>query len=233
MMPSQKLVNGICKMRGCNIRNYRRDTFAADFESVIHPVFFNVNLSVTDLATDTIYGYHNSMKKISKMNQHGSVRTVKTVYLNGEMDDEVVTVRIQPEADEDDDIGFELEVKYEDRDGKVEEFGRRIELKKLKNAVCDDVGSGGYFDNNAIRKRIVLIKWAELLMEWSAKDRKDDGSSHLNVSTEYKRKFEAFLKMFEAQYRQIGDDAMLKEIEIMQFLIKFDEKSAAKLRANQ
>jgi len=234
LAPSTKLTSSICKMRGCNIRNYDAATFAADFESVLHPIFFNVNLTVHGLATDTIYGYNNSMKRITKLSQHGSVRTVKTVYLHGAMDEEVVTMRLQPEADDDADIGFEVEMKYEGRDGKEEVIPRRsVQLRKLKEAVCDDEGAGGYFDNKRIRKRIALIKWAELLGEWAARDRKDDDSQHLNVSGEYKRRFEAFMKVFEAQYRQIGDEAMLREIEIMHSLINFDETEAAKLREEQ
>merc|ERR550525_881852 len=224
---SSKLTASICKMRGCNIRNYESSTFSEDFERVLHPVFFNVHLAVNGLATDTIYGFHNSMKRINKLSQQGSVRTVKTVYLEGQMEDEVVTIRLQPEEDEDEDIGFEVELKYEGRDGKNLDMEWRMELGKIKEGQEDE---HGYFDHQDVRKRIALIKWTELLSEWAAKDRKDDGSSHLDVSPEYRQKFQKFMTWFEAQRKAIGDDKMLREVEIMQSLIDFDEEKAAKSR---
>ena len=95
-IPSSKLINSINKLRGCNINNYVLDNkqsvvekIKTDFEYIINPIFFNISLIVKGCKTDTIYGYNNNMKKITKLNQTGTVKTIKTLFVNQNEDDNV------------------------------------------------------------------------------------------------------------------------------------------------
>ena len=90
-----------------------------------------------------------------------------------------------------------------------------------------------------LRKRILLIKFVELLNEWTAKDGDLSNASsnslkaaHLNVSDTFKSKFESFLEYFKEQSNEIEDDALNQEIKILEQLIAFDEKNAENLRAS-
>merc|ERR1712228_43062 len=113
---------------------------------------------------------------------------------------------------------------------------REIVLSQHKDGIVDD---DLYFDNVDIRKRILLIKFVELLNEWTAKD--GDVSSadenglnvaNLNVSQQFRGKFESFLKYFETQSGEIKDDKLKQEVKILESLIAFDEKNAENLRTS-
>ena len=237
-----KLQNSVNKFRGCNMRQYApsdddqqsiSDKIKSDFDGIINPIFFNVSLVLKSCKIDTVYGYHNNLKKLTKLNANGTVTTRKSLFLDDETS-EVIAIRLQPEDDEEDQTKFDIELKYEDNDGNMEEYEREIVLSRHKEGIVDN---DLYFDNTDIRKRIVLIKFVELLNEWTAKDgdlsNTDSNSlnaANLNVSDEFKSKFQAFLKYFNQQNEEIKDDSLNQEVKIMQQLIDFDENNAKNLR---
>eukprot|EP01084_Bolivina_argentea_P034485 63823_1 len=238
--PSNKLINNIYKLRGCNIKSYLNDgeniinNIKNDFNNIINPIFFNINLTVKNLKTDTIYGYNNNMKKITKLNGQGTVKNIKTIFGNNNNNNksEVITIRLQPPDDYDNDDGniqFQIELSYENRDGTIGEIKRDIILTRNKENGIIDTNDNTYYDNISIRKRIVLIKYIELLNEWVARDSNSE-NTNLNVSDQFKTQFEIFLKYFTHQLDQIKDDTLNQEIDILNNLIQFDPDKAAQLR---
>merc|ERR1712129_676857 len=178
-----------------------------------------------------------NVKKLTKLNATGTVTTRKSVFLN-EGASEVIVIRLQaPEDDEEDEVKFDIVLKYEDKNGNVEENERQIVLSRHKQGIVVDDDEDLYFDNNGIRKRILLIKFVELLNEWTAKD-SEIGNAHsnslnaanLNVSDEFKTKFQAFLKYFNKQIDEIKDDSLNQEVKIIEHLIDFDETTAQNMR---
>merc|ERR1711902_373767 len=156
--------------------------------------------------------------------------TIKTFFLNENVDKkEVIMMRLQPQDDENQDINFEVELNYEHRDGKLGDIARDVILSVNKDDGIFDDKENTYFDNDEIRKRIILIKYVELLNEWVSKD-SNNGNTNLNVSEQFKTRFEIFLKYFEYQVNQLNDDTLKQEIEILNKLINFDEKEAESLR---
>eukprot|EP00483_Globobulimina_turgida_P008798 UN08816 len=78
VLANNKLISNINKLRGCNIRNYCNlatdevlNRIKIDFKQIINPIYFNVNLTLKSVKTDTVYGYYNNMKKITKLNGTG------------------------------------------------------------------------------------------------------------------------------------------------------------------
>lgn len=237
-LPSTKLMNNVNKLRGCNIYNYLKDDKQAvvaqvkyDFDTIINPIYFNIQLTLQQCKTDTVYGYNNNMKQITKLNATGSVQTIKTFFLTEQFleNKKVITIRLQPPDDDEQDIRFEYTLSYESRDGKFGDITREIALNVNKDNGIFDEKDSSYYDNVSIRKRILLIKYIEFLNEWVARD-SNNNDTNLNVSSEYKSQFEEFLKYFKAQSEQIKDDSLDQEVEIINKLINFDENESAQLR---
>merc|ERR1712228_54209 len=241
-----KLQNAVDKLRGCNIRQYANldnklqinQQIKSDFLGIVNPIFFNISLVLKSCKIDTVYGYHNNLKKLTKLNGTGTVKNIKSLFLsqNDLEETEVIVIRLQPEDDENDDVKFEIELKYEARDGTEGDVEREIVLSQHKDGIVDN---DLYFDNADIRKRILLIKFVELLNEWVARDSDSSNASsnslnaaNLNVSEQFKSQFGIFLKYFQNQSEEIKDDALNQEIKILEQLIAFDENNAENLRAS-
>eukprot|EP01083_Nonionella_stella_P081587 224794_1 len=232
--PSAKLVNAVHKLRGCSIRNYLFDTkesvvnnIKTSFNALINPVFFNVSLVLKACKTDTVYGYHNNMKKIGKLNATGTVQHRKTWFASQDEEEEMVTMRLQSPGD--DEIAFEVCVEYEDRSGEMGSSTRKVVLTRDKEKGMVDEKDDTYYDNEAIRKRIVLIKYVELMNEWLARD-SNSGDTNLNVSDGFKKEFAMFATYFERQIDAINDDKLKQEIEILNILMNFDPAKAEQWR---
>ena len=238
-LPSIKLINSVNKLRGCNIYNYLEDDKQSvlakvkyDFDSIVNPIYFNIQLILNQCKTDTIYGYNDNMKKITKLNQTGTLKQIKTFFLTQNYLDkkEIITIRLQPPEQENKTIKFEYELNYEHRDGKFGEIKREIELNvNKKKGIFDKNDNNSYYDNIEMRKRITLIKYIEILKEWAARD-SNNADTNLNVSDEFKSSFKEFLKYIQYQSKKINDDQLKQEIEIINKLINFDENQAAELR---
>lgn len=195
-------------------------------------------MTLRDCAIDTVYGYHSNLRKITKLNRHGTVDTRKTVFLDDtwlQQQQPVIVVRLQSPPDEDDasnrssnniPIGYTLS--YEQRDGKTSEVEREI---ALSSGDSDDVDSVDYYESARIRKRILLIRYVEYLSEWRARDKHDD-DNHLHVSPDSKARLQLLLDFFTAEAQHIEDDTLQQEIQVLKELIEFDAEKAQQLRQN-
>merc|ERR1712173_13369 len=81
-MQFMKLQKSVNKLRGCNMRQYApsenaeqsiSDKIKSDFSGIINPILFNASLVLKSCNIDTVYGYHNNMKKLTKLNESGTV----------------------------------------------------------------------------------------------------------------------------------------------------------------
>lgn len=247
--PSHKLVNNVYKLRGCNFRQYVLEDgededddekenkvlqqFKSDWKCIVNPIFFNISLTLKQCKIDTVYGYHNNMKKISKLNSSGNVKTMKTFFLDERMmqqdKSEVITVRLQPPEDETQAISLEYELHYEHRDGKVGELKQEMTLSIEKEKGVYDETDDAYFDSTGMRKRVLLIRYVEFLNDWLMRSEKNE-QHHLNVEEEFKARFSSFLSYFEAEMKEVQDDQLQQEVAVLKQLIDFNENAAAQLR---
>lgn len=136
-----------------------------------------------------------------------------------------------------DDAALALKVSYEDRSGKT-----AVSEAKISFAANNEV-----FQNNGIRKGILLSRYADLMKNWINDERKNYNqpdifepsinketgiiipppvqlgqwerqSIPLGVSSQYKELFSEFKTYFEKEKKAIGDDALGQEITILEKL---------------
>eukprot|EP01084_Bolivina_argentea_P247593 414202_1 len=74
--------------------------------------------------------------------------------------------------------------------------------------------TGNYYDNNGIRKGILLCKYVEILNDWIRLEQQR-GSSGLNVNAKYKQIFSHFLTHFESEMKICKDKKLQKEMDIL------------------
>lgn len=136
-----------------------------------------------------------------------------------------------------DDAALALRVSYEDRSGKT----------AVSEAKIFFAGNNEMFQNNGIRKGVLLARYADLIKNWINDERKnydqpelfqpsidkENGiivppdiqlgqwerrSIPLKVFEQYKELFGEFQTYFEKEKRIIGDDALGQEITILEKL---------------
>merc|ERR1712228_919678 len=73
-----------------------------------------------------------------------------------------------------------------------------------------------HYDNNGIRKGILLSRFVTLIKEWIQND--DNAEKQLSVSLEYKQKFTKFQKYFESEMKVLNDESLSKELNILSTL---------------
>ena len=124
-------------------------------------------------------------------------------------------------------MNVEIEVSFEDRNGKKYKNNQNVSFKidivngnndiKINNDMIenDDFEEDkvyeieSYYDNDGIRKGILLCKYVELIKNWlSASDKK-----------EYQLVFKKFLKFFEKEMKKCNDNSLQKEIRTMQIIL--------------
>ncbi|MFW6272594.1 MAG: S-layer homology domain-containing protein [bacterium] len=135
-----------------------------------------------------------------------------------------------------------IKTSYEDRNGKFDQDKQEIIFNDQENE---------YFENNGIRKAILLSRYAALLKNWMDFERYksespynpdifyDEGislknmielsqterqSMDLNVDLGYKKLFQDFKEYFENEAEILEDEELNREIEVLNYLISFDKE---------
>lgn len=231
-----ELIEVITKIRGANYYSVHsseqfKQRMGDEFEYMVTPLVFDLvlNLDARGYEIEKVFGSPEADEAT------GELMKVNTLFPSkkegGETRGGLVLLKlkkISPEAE------LKLEVSYKDRAGKVESAQAIVEIENKEE----------FFENNGIRKGILLSRYASLIKNWIG----DEGKSHttkkpityamdretgiiipveielgewerqsipLQVSNHYKSLFSEFNEYFKNEANAIGDKTLEKEIEIL------------------
>eukprot|EP01083_Nonionella_stella_P038442 104592_1 len=74
-----------------------------------------------------------------------------------------------------------------------------------------------YYDNNAIRKAILLARYVNLLHQWR---QQNNQSKNGIISNAFQKKIQYFIQHFETESRLIKDTSLTQEINVLQSMLK-------------
>lgn len=239
------LVETISDVRGANYYSVHsakdfKERMGEQFEYMVTPLVFDLELKLKSDAyeIEAVYGSDTVNKK------KGEIMKVNTLFPsktndNGEVKGGVVLLKLKKKSDAKDGE-IVLSVSYKDRSGVEDGDSQRIVFND-----SDDE----YFENNGIRKAILLTRYANVLKNWILYERSEEPrfvivpaigipecnyteeeiyimlgeyerrSVPLTVSDEYKEIFANLKTYFEAEVEAINDEDLEKEIEVLELLL--------------
>ena len=242
-----ELIEKISDMKGANyysVHNSKefKERMGEQFEYMVTPLVFDLslNLKSDDYNIEMVYGSD------SLNGQKGDLMKVNTLFPSktsekGEVKGGIILVKLK-ERTEKTNGKIELEVSYKDRNGKEYKNTQTINFDKNKNEE--------FYDNSGIRKAIVLSRYANIIKNWIFFERTEDKkfmvgknkgiadlfytddevlkilgehermSVELKVSDEYKEIFRNIKEYILKENKEIIDNTLKKEIEILDLLIK-------------
>jgi Ca-activated chloride channel family protein len=241
-----KLIEEISDVKGANyysVHNSKefKERMGEQFEYMVTPLVFdlNLNLKSDDYNIEMVYGSDSENGKKENLMKVNTLFPSKTSE-KGEVKGGVILVKLN-ERTEKKNGKVELEVSYKDRNGK--------EYKNNQTIFFDNNKNEEFYDNSGIRKAIVLTRYANILKNWILFERTEDrrfmiGSNKgivdlfytedeitkilgehermsvkLKVSEEYKEIFRNMKEYILKENKDIMDNTLKKEIEILDMLI--------------
>ena len=218
----------ICKLRGCNYYAVKSEQdfkkrMDTEFDFMVTPLVFDLTLRLksegNSCSIQNVFGSGDEDDaKESTDNENESlnyeVMNVKTLFPskqeNGQTKGGIILIQLKKtDTNKGDAMYFEIEVSYKDKMNKVHKNEQFVSFGGDK----DDVNDEQYFDNNGIRKGILLSRFVSLIKQWIQND--NNAEKPLTVSSEYKQKFIAFTKYFQSEMKVLGDDSLSKELDIL------------------
>ena len=247
-----KLIEEISDVRGANyysVHNAKefKERMGEQFEYMVTPLVFDLslNLKSDDYDIEMIYGSDSSKA------QKGNLMKVNTLFPSktseeGEVKGGIVLVKLKEKT------GIkngkiELQVTYKDRNGKEYENSQVINFDKSKNEE--------FYDNSGIRKAIVLTRYVNVLKNWILYERTENEifmigpnkgiidfiytqeeiikllgehermSVELKVGMKYKEIFKNLKEYMIKENKEIMDNGLMNEIEILDELINYKKNN--------
>eukprot|EP01083_Nonionella_stella_P143638 446826_1 len=238
-----RLIEAISDIRGCNYYSVNSikefmNKMDEEFEYMVTPLVFNVCLKLNcegnACEIDKVFGSHKANDMIK---QSGEITKINTLFPSkrdvdsGEVQGGIQLIKLKKIDDSNKDMNVEIEVEFEDRNGKKYKNVQFVSLKtpdagnvhalndmieKEEKEQCDENETINYYDNTGIRKAILLCKYVDLMKDWI------QSSTHQNAK--YKILFEKFVKYFKYEMEQCKDNTLQREIDLIQSLIAADLK---------
>ena len=216
-----ELVEGITSVRGANYfsvgsaEQFER-RMRDEFEYAVTPLVYDLSVEVDGAEVERVYG-------TDAEGSTDEVMRTKTLFPSPQEDGEtkggVVLVKLDDDAEE-----ARLRATWEERGGRRGSSERRVLLS--------DEG----FENGGIRKAVLLTRYGRLMKGWSRHEwtelrgentDTDDGlgrwerrSEDLVVSDGYHDRIEEFVEHFEREADTLGDEALSKETEVMEEVLR-------------
>jgi Ca-activated chloride channel homolog len=236
-----ELTETITKIRGANYYSVHssaqfKERLDDEFEYMVTPLVFNLQLTfkAAGWEIEKVYGSPEADEATGQLMKVNTLFPSKTE--SGQTRGGLVLLKLKKTGE---DGSIALTVSYEDRQGNVDGSQANIELASRNPE---------YFQNNGIRKGVVLSRYADLLKNWVIDERnhahisypwepcinKDTGiivppdillgqwerqSLPLMVSEPYQKLFGSFLNYFNREISAIGDASMSQEVAILETLI--------------
>jgi Ca-activated chloride channel family protein len=240
------LVEHISKVEGANYYSIHsgkefRKRLDAEFEYMVTPLVFNLNLVVDTEGYEIMRVCGTPYSEESK----GEIMKVGTLFPSpteeGEVKGGIILVELKQLKK---DGTIYLLAGYDDRKG--EHFQNRVEVNFCEQLKNSKIITG-------LQKGVLLVHYADLLKEWTeytrdpeSGERKQQGiddwqykiSPHkrnsllneweqqsipLSVDENYKSKFKLYKELLQNATQRFEDETFLQEVELLDFLINFDE----------
>ena len=240
-----ELIEQIGTIRGANYysvnsANEFKETMKEDFEFMVTPIVFNLNLKFDSDAYEIEAVYGTDAENKSK----GNIMHVNTLFPSrsnsqGEVKGGIVLLKLNKRNNEDGKIT--LRVDYTDRNGKDYTNSQEVTFENTNKE---------QYDNTGIRKAIVLTRYVNVLKNWIMYERSGEKrflikpqigiedceytpdevrqilgehertSVKLKVSRKYEDIFEIMKDYIKAEMKEVNDDTLSQEIDILNMLIK-------------
>jgi len=191
-----------------------------DFDYIVTALVFNVrvNLSGSGFHIDRVFGSPESTSST------GDLMKIGTLFPSAkEKSDEtkggVVLIKLTPST-EVRTRELKLKMAFEDREGHSNTTELELDLHEQ---------TPNYFQNNGVRKAVLLTQYINLLKNFLAGNEVDSSSGilpapltsthnkgKLEVSEKWKSLFMQFKDYFEAEMDAIGDASMEKEVKVLE-----------------
>ena len=241
-----KLIEEISDVKGANyysVHNSKefKERMGEQFEYMVTPLVFDLslNLKSDDYNIEMVYGSDSSNQKKENLMKVNTLFPSKTSE-KGEVKGGVVLVKLKEKTGKKNGK-VELEVLYKDRNDKEYRNTQVINFEKNKNEE--------FYQNSGRRKAIVLTRYVNILKSWILYERTEDKkfmiepkkgivdlfyteeeitkilgehermSVKLKVSEEYKEILRNMKEYILKENKEIKDDLLNKEIEILDILI--------------
>eukprot|EP01083_Nonionella_stella_P188265 693536_1 len=224
------LVEHIMNVEGCNyFAVHSNDEFVKrmneEFEYMVTPLVFNLSLNIKSEGNscyiDKVFGsndddkYSNNDDKDKPRDHHELIR-IKTLFpsktnAQGQTKGGVVIIKVRKnEQNETDELNLQICVEYTD-----------IHQKQHKNEQFCTFGKDmesdtTYYDNNGIRKAVLLSQYVSLMKQWIATDGNE--GCPLQISTPFQHQFKRFSTHFEHEMTHIKDENLKQEVKILKQL---------------
>jgi Ca-activated chloride channel family protein len=235
-----ELIENITKTRGANYYSVHSphefmDRVEDEFDYMVTPLVFNLRLALEsdDWEIEQVYGSPEADKATGELMKVNTLFPSKRV--DGETKGGLILLKLRNTGDEGGAI--RLSTSYEDRAGHKDSSVAKIYL---------DDERPEYFDNNGIRKGVLLARYSDLMQNWLIDEREhvswsrpweprittEEGicippyglgqwertSLPLTVSSPYRSLFRDFSEYFNNEMDDIGDDTLDQELEILEQL---------------
>jgi Ca-activated chloride channel family protein len=235
-----ELTEYITKIRGANYYSVHsakqfEERMDEEFEYMVTPLVFDLQLilEADGWEIEEVYGSPEANEATGKLMK------VNTLFPSKKEGDEtkggMILLKLKKTGSE---SSLTLKVSYEDRKGKIDSSETTIKFGEDEPEL---------FENNGIRKGILLARYADLMKNWIIDEQEhahisrpweprineetgiivppvqlgqwERQSLPLSVTEEYRELFEGFSEYFEKETGEIGDDTLSQELEILEKLI--------------
>lgn len=241
-----KYTEGVSDVRGFNYYSVHsteefKKILVDEFDYMVTPLVFDLDLSFKSdyYEIENVYG-SDSVNK-----QSGNIMHVNTLFPSSSNDDGdvkggIIVLKLK-KIKEADNAEISLNVSYKDTEEKAYNNSKKVTFKDSNE---------DYYDNNGIRKAVVLSRYVGTMKNWTIYEKTQDeefdarkenhiteychdddyvktvlgvnerSSIKLNVSENYKETFKELKKYMENENKVLNDDDMKKEIELLDKLSK-------------
>lgn len=240
-----QLIESITKIKGANYYSVHSgkaflERMDDEFEFMVTPLVFNLSLIFESKGFEIEKVYGSPEADLST----GELMKINTLFpskrIAGETKGGIVILKLKKLSERAD---IKLKTSYENREGKADGDVQSIAFH---------VPDKDHYDNNGIRKGILLARYVNLMRNWINDERISHKNNEpvvpcidhetgiilppdfdpsglsqwerqsvpLRVSKEYKSLIESFYKYFEAESKEVNDETLARELEIMKKLIE-------------
>ncbi len=243
------LINYISKTPGANYYSVHsgqdfKKRMNAQFDYMVTPLVFDLTLHLksNNYEIEKIFGAPEADQAT------GEIMKVNTLFPSESKDGKtrggIILIKLKKIANDSD---LELRCSYKDRNGIPDFVSEKINFsKEIKGS------------NNGIRKAVLLSRYVDLMHNWiesktlvikelgeddwlygkevetrADSDNWERRSTNLRVNSYYKEVFKRFKTHFSSELKDIKDQDLQQEIDLLDFLIAYDNKTISHNDNNQ
>ena len=228
------LIETMTKIRGANYYSVHsakefKTRMDDEFEFMVTPLVFNLNLNLDakGYKIEKVYGSPEANESTGELMKVNTLFPSKTK--EGQTKGGLVLLKLKKLSS---DASLKLRVTYEDRLGKQDSSEASVNIPDKQP---------DYFENSGIKKGVLLARYADLMKNWINDERKqvekpsvnshvgiivpfeedfklgrwERQSVQLYVSEQYRELFKEFKLYFENEMKEIGDNSLNKEVELL------------------